>query len=88
MDDGSTTTTDTTETDWVDAATHDLEVRVDIGGVVTFFYDDAVPVVTSPTFTFNDADVIMPFVYQLLGASAANNIYVKEWQSGIGKRSV
>lgn len=93
VDDGSTTTTDTTETDWLDNATHDLEIRVDINGVVTFKYDDAFPTVypgdgTVAAFTLTDADVMMPCIYQLLGANAANNIYVREWQSGLGKRSV
>lgn len=87
LNNAATTTTDTTLTDWVDDATHDLEVRVDSSGVVTFRYDDAVPTVTA-AFTFDDGDVIMPFIYQTLGVTAANNIYVKEWQSGIGDRSV
>ncbi len=88
VNDGATVTTDTTETDWIDDAVHTLEVRVDRSGVVTFFYDDVVPTVTSPTFTLTDGDVIMPCIYQLLGANAANGIFISEWQSGLGKRSV
>jgi hypothetical protein len=90
---GGTITVDTTETDWVDAATHDLEVRVDKDGVASFYYDDAVPVAypgdgTNAAFTFDDGDIIMAFIYQSLDATAANTLFLKEWQSGLGARSV
>lgn len=84
---GATSTTDTTLTDWADGATHTLEVRVDNAGAVTFAYDDAEPTVV-PTFSFDSGEVIIPFIYQTLGATAANGCFLKEWQSGLGKRSV
>jgi hypothetical protein len=84
---GTTDTTDTTETDIIDDGVHTFEVRVSSAGVVTFAYDDAEPTVTA-AFTFDDAEVVIPFVYQTLGATAANGLFISEWQSGLGKRSV
>lgn len=83
----ATVTTDSTETDWADAGVHTLEVRVSAAGVVTYAYDDAEPTVVA-AFTFDDGEIVVPFVHQLLGNSAANNIYISEWQCGLGKRSV
>lgn len=61
---GGNTNTDTTQ-NWADGETHELEVRVDINGAVTFFIDGYKPT-TTQTFTFDSGDVLIPvFCYAL-----------------------
>lgn len=83
LNNAATDTTDTTLTDWIDDATHTLEVRVNSSGQVTFLYDGSAPTVVPSTFTFDSGDVIVPFIHQTLGASAANGCFVKLWESGL-----
>lgn len=63
---GATTSTDTTN-DWADGETHELEVRVSATGVVTYKLDGGTPTTTA-AFTFDDAEVVIPFFYQLQAA--------------------
>lgn len=74
----ATSTTDTTETDWVDAAEHSFTVKVSPSGVVTFEIDDAAPTVTA-SFTFDDAEVVIPFVYFKNGG-ASGEVNLKSWE--------
>jgi hypothetical protein len=63
-DGGGNTATDTTQ-NWADTETHELEVRVDINGAVTFFIDGYKPTVTQ-TFSFDSGDALIPvFGYAL-----------------------
>ena len=87
-----TTTTDTTLTDWIDDASHTLEISVGLDGVVSFYYDGVVPTIypgdgTVAAFTLDADEVMIPFVHQLLDNSAANGCFVKDWQSGFGERA-
>jgi hypothetical protein len=60
---GTTGVTDTTE-DWADAAIHELEVLVSAAGVVTYKFDGGTPA-TVAAFTFDDGEVVIPFLYFL-----------------------
>lgn len=62
-----TTTTDTTD-NVADGATVSLKVLVSAAGVVTYQIDDAAPT-TVAAFTFDDAEVVVPFIYFLKAAS-------------------
>ena len=55
------TATDTTD-DWADAATKTLSVLVSSAGVATFQIDGADPTVNTNTLTFDDGDVVIPFM--------------------------
>lgn len=78
---GGTTTTDTT-LDWADGETHTLEVRVDGEGAVTFYVDDA-KCPAAGTFSFDAAEVVVPFFYFLHAAApVAGAITLMEWEVG------
>ena len=57
---GTGTLTDTTD-NWADTATKTLSVLVSSAGVTTFQIDGAAPT-TTQTHTFDDGDVVIPFV--------------------------
>lgn len=59
--------TDTTA-NWADGETHSLKVLVGAAGVVTYQVDDATPA-TVAAFTFDDAEVVVPFIHFLKAAS-------------------
>jgi fibronectin-binding autotransporter adhesin len=46
---------------WADGATHTVGVYVSAAGVVTFTFDGAAPVATQ-AFTFDNGDVVVPFI--------------------------
>lgn len=79
---GTTTTTDTTLADWVDGATHELEVLVSSSGVVTYKFDGSAPTVVA-AFTFDDAEVVVPFFFFQHAAAAATGLYLKEFECGL-----
>lgn len=66
---GTFTATDTTD-NWADDAVKTLGVHVS-AGVVTFTIDGAAPTVTQ-AFTFDDGDVVIPFLLFTKGAAAAD----------------
>ena len=79
---GATTTTDTT-LNWADGAIHELEVLVSAAGVVTYKVD-GVPPTTTAEFTFDDAEVIVPFFYQLAAADPeAAAVELIEFECGL-----
>jgi hypothetical protein len=80
LNNGATTTTSTTDTvaDGVDV---ELEVRVDNGGVVSYVIDGAAPTTTA-AFTFDDGEVIVPFLYFLHATDVAGVVLLKEWECG------
>lgn len=77
---GATSTTDTTETDIVDGGEHTFEIRVKNNGVVSFLYDGAAPTVTA-SFTFDSAEVILPFVH-LDTETGDPGVSISEWKVG------
>lgn len=78
---GATTTTDTTD-DWADTATHELAVYVSAAGVVTYKID-GLPPSTTAAFTFDDAEVVVPFFYFLHAASSTAGIELIEFECGL-----
>lgn len=79
-DNAATTSTDTTD-DWADTETHTLEVYVSKAGVVTYKIDGEAPTTTA-AFTFDDADVVVPFFYFLHDTDLAGAVVLKEWEVG------
>ena len=78
---GATTSTDTTD-DWADAATHELKVLVSAAGVVTYQID-GMPPTTVAAFTFDDAEVVVPFFYFLHASDVAGAIILKSFECGL-----
>jgi len=78
---GTTTVTDTTE-DWADAAEHELEVRVSAAGVVTYKIDEGTPA-TVAAFTFDDAEVVVPFLYFLQATTSPGAVVLKSFECGL-----
>lgn len=78
LNNAATTTTDTTN-DWADGETHTLEVRVSKAGVVTYFIDGTAPKVTA-AFTFDNAEVVVPFMFMLNSTDVVGEVALKEWK--------
>ncbi len=78
---GATTATDTTD-NWADAETHELAVYVSDAGVVTYTIDGLAPTVTVE-FTFDDAEVVVPFLFILNASDVAGAIVLKEFECGL-----
>jgi hypothetical protein len=78
---GTTTTTSTTDT-WADAETHELEVRVSAAGVVTYKIDGRSPTTTA-AFTFDDGEVVVPFLYILNNATTYDAAVLKSFECGL-----
>lgn len=72
------TNTDTTD-DWANAATHSIEVRVSAAGACTLLIDGAAPTVTS-AFTFDDGEVVIPFVYFRHAGDVAEDTTLSRWE--------
>jgi len=80
---GSTTTTDTTETDWGDGETHTLEVYVSKAGVASFKYDGVAPTVSPTTdFEFDSGDVLTPFFHLLHATTSPGAVIMEEFEYG------
>lgn len=73
---GGANTVDTT-LNWTDATARELEVRVDINGVVTWYVDGA-QVNSSTSFTFDAGDEIIPFYNELQTADVAARFLLME----------
>lgn len=82
LNNAGTVTTDTT-LDWADAETHEVKVLVSAAGVVTFEVDGSIPATTA-AFTFDDADVVVPFIYFLHAAApVAGDVSLIEFECGL-----
>jgi hypothetical protein len=79
---GATVTTDTTQ-NFADGETHDLTVKVDASGNVTYQIDGLAPVVTA-SYQFRNAIFVVPFHFFLHSASGAVGIRILEWECGLG----
>lgn len=82
----SNVTTDTTD-NWADGATHTMRVNVSSAGVVTFQHDVAsANVLAAPTatatYTFDDAEVVTPFIYLLNDATTPGVITLIRFECG------
>ena len=81
---GATSTTDTTD-NVADLAIIDLYVEVSNAGVVTFKHGLngglAAPTVTA-SFTFDSAEVVVPFLYFLHATDVASGVYISKWEVG------
>lgn len=80
---GTTTTTDTTD-NWADGATVTLDVFVSGAGVVTYEIDGAAPT-TVAAFTFDTAEVLIPFLYFKHAADLAEEVNLKLWECGYAR---
>ena len=76
----ATVTTDTTD-NWADAASKTLKVLVSAAGVVTYQIDGSAPTTTA-AFTFDDAEVVTPFVHLLHDSDVAEATIITAWDVG------
>lgn len=83
LNNAATTTTDTTN-NWADGETHELKVKVSAAGVVTYEIDGVAPTATA-AFTFDSADVVMPFLYFLNDTDLVDTLELIEWEVGLGQ---
>lgn len=81
LNDGATTTTDTTN-DWADGETHTLEVIVNKAGQVFYKIDGSAPTVVA-AFTFDSGDTVVPFLFFLQDADIAGAVNLKYWECGL-----
>jgi hypothetical protein len=81
LNNGATTTTDTTD-NWADGETHTLEVHVSAAGVVTYKIDGDAPTTTA-AFTFDSGEVVVPFFYYLHTTDVAGAIELIEFECGL-----
>ena len=65
------TATDTSD-NWADDATKTLSVLVSAAGVVTFQIDGAAPTTNTNTLTFDDGDVVIPFMAFTVAATSVD----------------
>lgn len=76
----ATVSTDTTD-NWADGETHNLEVKVDADGAVTYLIDNAAPTVTA-AYSFTDALYVVPFIFFLNATDLAGAVNILEWECG------
>jgi len=81
LNNGTTTTTDTTD-DWADGETKVLRLEIDGAGRVTYKVDGAEPTVVA-AFTFDTGEVVMPFFYMIHDTDASESTLFTKWSSGI-----
>lgn len=80
LNNGATDTTDTTD-DFADGEEHTLTVIVRSDGAVDFEIDGAVPSTTA-SFTFDDGEVVVPFLYFLHASDVAGAVAISKWECG------
>ena len=76
----ATTTTDTTDT-FTDGASKTLEVNVSATGIVTYKVDGVAPTTTA-AFTFDDGEVVVPFIYFLHAGDIAGAVTLTKYECG------
>lgn len=69
---GAFTYTNTTDA-WTDGTTKTFRVNVSAAGVVTYLINGVAPTVTA-AFTFDNTDVVMPFIHHIFGAATPGAI--------------
>ena len=80
LNNGTTTSTDTTNT-WADTTTHTLEVYVSAAGVVTYKIDGVAPTTTA-AFTFDTGDRVVPFFYMLQHTDLTGAVVLTHFECG------
>jgi hypothetical protein len=78
LNNGATTTTDTTDT-LADATSVKFCVLVSALGVVTYTIDGIAPSTTA-AFTFDDGDLVIPFVQYLQSSDFTGDFDLEEWK--------
>ena len=78
--DAATSETDTTA-NWADAASHRFCVYVSAAGVTTFTVDGSAPPTTA-TYTFTDAESVIPFFHVLQDTDLTGEVDLTEWEVG------
>ena len=76
LNNGSTSTTDTTD-NWADGETHALKVLVAKDGAVTYKIDGAAPSTTA-TFSFDIGEVVTPTFYQLQASDLCDTLVMQK----------
>jgi len=78
---GAATSTDTTN-NFADGETHELGIFVSATGVVTYTID-GMPPATTAAFTFDDGEVVVPFMYLLNDSDVAGAVICKSFECGL-----
>lgn len=78
---GATTSTDTTD-NWADTTSKTVGVHVSAAGVVTYTIDGVAPTTTA-AFTFDDAEVVVPFIYFIHDGDVAEATILQRWDCGL-----
>lgn len=81
LNNAATVTTDTTDT-WADTISHSLQVNVSASGVVTYLIDGVAPT-TVAAYTFDAAEVIVPFLFHLHAVDLDDTFVLREWEVGL-----
>jgi hypothetical protein len=83
-DDGATTKTDVTPTggDCGDAEAHTVRINVATGRAVTWEVDGAEPT-SVPTFSIDDGDVVIPFLYLIHDTDVSEAFQITSWECGL-----
>jgi len=71
-----------TTTAWANGSTHKVRVNVSAGGVVTYLIDGAVPAAIPAAQTFDNGDVIIPFIHLKQAAAAFTPIKITQMAVG------
>lgn len=82
LNNAATDEDDTTD-NWADGETHTLEVYVSAAGVVTYKIDGADPTTAPASFTFDAAEVVVPFVYLRHDADVAGAVEIVSFDCGL-----
>ena len=67
---------------WLDGEAHKLRVNVSAAGVVTYLIDDVAPSVTQ-ALTFDNGDVVIPFIHHLFSGAASGTIHLQQFACGL-----
>ena len=81
LNEGLLTTTDTTDPWGGDGAVQTVKVLVSGSGSVTYEIAGSTPTVTAP-FTFDNGDLVMPFIYFLHSATLADEVTIQTLKIG------
>jgi hypothetical protein len=79
---GATSTTDTTN-NLADAGTVKLRVEVGDSGIAKYLIDGADPIVDASRFTFDDGEVLVPFLFLLNDSDVGGYCRLTSWRCGL-----
>lgn len=80
LNNATTVFTDTTW-DWKDTETHTLQVNISAAGVASFLFDGTTPPAYG-SFTFDDAEEVVPFIYLAHNSTIAGAVTLLEYECG------